>query len=227
MSKLKARIGVSIRGSKVFRILRRSASRREYKKWINHGKIGRIPKMRKHEQIIKYSREFGTRWFIESGTYFGETTERMAEEFEHVISIEIDVSIFKKCARYFQGFPNVKIINGDSGKVLFELVEDLDLPTTFWLDGHFSAGLTGEGDGITPILMEIQAISKSKVRGHVILIDDARDFNGEAGYPTVLQIQGLVSGTLPGSSVKVEDDMIIILPSGPCCRTNTSIMTGH
>jgi hypothetical protein len=48
----------------------------------------------------------------------------------------------------------------------------------FWLDGHFCGGVSAHGDKGTPILEELNLILSHRVKEHVILIDDARLFNG-------------------------------------------------
>ncbi len=51
------------------------------------------------------------------------------------------------------------------------------------MDAHYSGANTGKGELETPILSELEAILNSDVKGHVILIDDARCFNGSHDYP--------------------------------------------
>lgn len=56
----------------------------------------------------------------------------------------------------------------------------------FFLDGHYSGGVTGMGTTETPVEYEIETIfSKLKGRHFVVLIDDARAFTGEHDYPVL------------------------------------------
>ena len=43
---------------------------------------------------------------------------------------------------------------------------------------------------------------------HVLLIDDARCFNGEDDYPTLIQVQDLIYGKYPDWYIEVKDDVI-------------------
>ena len=68
---------------------------------------------------------------------------------------------------------------GDSGKILYEVIKDIDSPITFWLDGHCSCGITAKGDEWSPILKELEQIKKHHIKNHTILIDDVRQFGTE------------------------------------------------
>lgn len=46
---------------------------------------------------------------------------------------------------------------------------------------------------------------------HIILIDDARDFNGHNGYPTIEELESMIIGNgFPNSKIEVKDDIIRI-----------------
>ena len=53
----------------------------------------------------------------------------------------------------------------------------------FWLDGHYSAGVTAGAEKDSPISAELDVIHKHSIVQHVILIDDAHCFDGSNGYP--------------------------------------------
>lgn len=76
-------------------------------------------------------------------------------------------------------------MHGDSGKILPEILASLNKPCLFWLDAHYSDGITAKGDVETPIVSELEAIFNHSIQSHVILIDDARCFIGENDYPTI------------------------------------------
>ncbi|HTZ39799.1 MAG TPA: tetratricopeptide repeat protein [Syntrophales bacterium] len=68
----------------------------------------------------------------------------------------------------------------------------------FWLDGHYSEGVTAKGDENTPVMNEIRAIRDSRITDAVILIDDLRffytpwdvvpDHSAARGYPSVVSL---------------------------------------
>ncbi|MCZ7616643.1 MAG: hypothetical protein M5T52_24530 [Ignavibacteriaceae bacterium] len=82
----------------------------------------------------------------------------------------------------------MEIINGDSGKLLKQLVAKISDPAIFWLDGHYSGFETAKGDIETPIKQELGAILNSELN-HIILIDDARLFIGQNDYPTIEELK--------------------------------------
>lgn len=121
--------------------------------------------------------------FVETGTFKGDTLASVAATGRRAISVELSAEYFDRANARFAGMGNVELHHGDSGVVLPRIVATLTEPALFWLDGHYSAGLTALGDLASPISAEMQAILNSPVEGHVILIDDAMDFTGEGGYP--------------------------------------------
>jgi hypothetical protein len=49
--------------------------------------------------------------------------------------------------------------------VLPLIIKDLNEPAIFWLDGHYSSGITAKGDKICPIFEELDSIfNNSKSR---------------------------------------------------------------
>jgi hypothetical protein len=114
--------------------------------------------------------------------------------------------------RKFAKYPNVEILLGDSGMVLKSLAPQLPDGTLFWLDGHYSAGVTGRGELDCPIMLELEAIFNSPLRETAILIDDARMFMGLNGYPTIENLKKFVAERKSGWSCEVKYDIIRILP---------------
>jgi hypothetical protein len=74
-------------------------------------------------------------------------------------------------------------VQGDSGKKLPELLNGKYRRALFWLDGHYSSGVTARSEVDTPIIVELEAILGHPIKQHVILIDDARRFDGTNNYP--------------------------------------------
>ena len=90
-----------------------------------------------------------------------------------------------------------------------EVIKYLQEPTLFWLDGHYSSGITAKTDKNTPILEELKTIFTSPYN-HGILIDDARLFTGKEDYPSIDELCLLVKGYAPERTVEVADDIIRI-----------------
>jgi hypothetical protein len=82
----------------------------------------------------------------------------------------------------------------------------------FWLDGHYSGGVTGIGSLETPIIKELQTIFNHPLsKKHVILIDDARLFNGTRDYPKIEELQVFVKTQKENLEFYVENDIIVVL----------------
>jgi hypothetical protein len=127
---------------------------------------------------------------VETGTYLGGTTELLATNSSNVISIEPEENLFKLARLKFANSPNIRIINGTSEDVFPEIIPSLKGEISFWLDGHFSAGITFKGKKSTPIIDELSIIESqlSNFSKVVIMIDDVRCFDPTipdyADYPT-------------------------------------------
>lgn len=86
----------------------------------------------------------------------------------------------------------MEILYDDSGKLMPTIVTGLSSPALFWLDGHYSGGVTARGDMETPVSAELQAILASPIAGHVILIDDVRCFDGSHDYPHLDEFMAVI-----------------------------------
>lgn len=184
----------------------------EIYRWVRDGCLGPAPPPVKRRTIAAYIKRYQISEFIETGTHLGDTLAYIARDRRiHCRSIELADDLFDKAFHRFQHWPNVDIYKGDSGSVLPLLVRSLAQPALFWLDGHYSGGLTAKGDVDTPISAELRAVLQSSVKGHVILIDDARCFCGSSGYPYLEDL--LVTLRLDDQYVfEISADIIRLVP---------------
>lgn len=115
--------------------------------------------------------------FIETGSYVGDGIQAARDaRFQEIHSIELSFKYYAHCTQRFSEYPNIHIWQGDSAKVLSNVLKTINTPVTFWLDGHCSFGDTAKGDTMTPILQELESIKKHPIKTHTILIDDVRLF---------------------------------------------------
>jgi hypothetical protein len=135
--------------------------------------------------------------------------EAQLNHFDKIVSIELDEKLYLAAKNKFKKFPKVEIINGDSGKVMPKVIASLKERAIFWLDGHFSSGVTAKGEKDCPIYEELNAILDSKIKNHIFLIDDARLFVGKNDYPTLNELKNYFSINAPDYHLKVENDVII------------------
>jgi hypothetical protein len=152
--------------------------------WLVSGCRGIAPAPVKRMVIKSYLRTYDLNWFIETGTHLGDTLADVAfDKSLQTVSIELADSYYHTAQKRFANYTNVELLHGDSGTLMPQVVARLQEPALFWLDGHYSGGITARGDLETPVSHELQAILASPVRGHVILIDDIRCFDGTHDYP--------------------------------------------
>jgi hypothetical protein len=186
-----------------------------FKQWrkIARWKLAGSPLPPPHAWKVKMLRELahrhGTRVLVETGTFMGDMIEAQRGEFDRLVSIELAPELHRKAVARFAGDPRIEILQGDSGRLIGDLVAQLKQPALFWLDGHYSGGETARGDADTPIVAELEAVLRSGVH-HVVLVDDARCFNGSGGYPTVDALRALVEKLKPGAKVALAHDLISI-----------------
>lgn len=104
----------------------------------------------KQNNIIKYKNDYHFSVFVEIGTYLGDMVEAQKNHFEQLISIELSEALYQKAVLRFEKYPLIKILQGDSGKVLQKVIRNIQEPALFWLDGHYSSGITAKTDKNTP-----------------------------------------------------------------------------
>ena len=178
--------------------------------WYKRGRHAPLPHLIKQKIVKEYARRFNTKTFIETGTYLGDMIFATRKIFAIIISIEIDGNLFEMAKRRFSRFSHIRIFWGDSSNVLVDVLSKIHEPCLFWLDAHYSGGITSKGVLETPILKELELILHHFVSGHVVLIDDARDFTGQNSYPTIVDLRNLVREKKPEFVLEIKDDIIII-----------------
>ena len=129
--------------------------------------------------------------WVETGTYLGDTTAFLSRHARQVYSIEPAPALFEQAQRRFRRTPHVHILAGTSEQQLPQLLPTLSGDVNFWLDGHYSAGMTYQGSVDTPIVSELGCIEShlARYRNVVVLVDDVRCFDPSiaefAQYPPV------------------------------------------
>lgn len=168
---------------------------------------------RKQELISRFGLENGADTLVETGTYLGHTIRKQMDRFKDIYSIEIVRDLYDEARREFRSNPKVHLYCGDSGKELRNILREIpgDRTVLFWLDGHFSGGITGKGDENSPILQELDAVVSHIRKKCLILIDDARCFSGKGGYPTLEKLRQFFADRNRGCDWNVEDDVIRIV----------------
>ncbi|HEY2498447.1 MAG TPA: hypothetical protein VGK24_15405 [Candidatus Angelobacter sp.] len=193
----------------------------DYWYWKLRGEPIRSPHLLKQRTVHDYAQRYGLRVLVETGTYYGEMVAAMKGRFAEIYSVEFDSALARRAAKKFSRWPHIHILEGDSQKVVPEILQSLHEPTLFWLDaGYYGwAGLQGDKQRLTT---EFESILGHSIpdnfspghanQRHVILMDDARGLNGQNGAPTVEQIKQRIEAKFPGRHIEVKYDILRITP---------------
>ncbi len=193
---------------RLYTLIKKQFAGRQLKEWQEKGCPAPPPHIVKQLAIKEYQKKSGYQILIETGTYEGDMIEAQKKTFRKIYSIELATEFFRNAQKRFRQDAHVELLQGDSGKVLPELMKRIEEPVIFWLDGHYSSGETAKGDKECPIFEELDAIFLSKPLRHVMMIDDARCFTGEADYPTLDELKAFVKSKNRNYVVEVKDDII-------------------
>jgi hypothetical protein len=121
----------------------------------------------------------------------------MRDRFTQIYTIELDRALYERASQRFAANAHIHVIHGDGAEELPKVLDRVSEPCLFWLDAHYSAGITAHGPLETPIIKELTAVLRHRQSHHVILIDDARNFNGSRDYPTLTWLQDFVKSERP------------------------------
>jgi len=172
------------------------------------------PSEYKYLQLIRYGLKYNIKTCIETGTLFGDAAATCKDYFDKFYTIELSEDLFNKASERFKDTPKVITLQGDSTHVLPKILSDIKEKCLFWLDGHYSGGITAQGEKDTPIMEELEFIFNHGDYSHVILIDDARCFGDSElypSYPTLEKLEEYVKSKRPNCSYEVFNDIIRIV----------------
>jgi len=166
----------------------------------------------KRDFITRKAREHGLNVLVETGTFEGEMLTSQLPNFKRLISIELDQELYRAARTRFAAYPQVQLLQGDSGVMLAEAIKDLNEPALFWLDAHYSFGVTAGRGMNAPIFRELSCLTGRQRFPDAILIDDARLFGWDFGYPSLRRVKKFVASHWPDRRFCVELDIICIVP---------------
>ena len=186
------------------------------KQWELAGKPLPPPHTVKQQAIQYYQKKSGYNVLVETGTYKGDMVFAQRNHFKKIYSIELSEALFEKAKKRFRGKTGITLLQGNSGDVIATVLEVLKEPAIFWLDGHYSGGITATIEKFSPVIEELQTLIANNYFRHIILIDDARGFTGENGYPALVEVKDITSKHFPGYHFSVDEDIIRIVPQAFC-----------
>lgn len=177
-------------------------------RWMHNGRSLPAPHDIKQLSVLYHAVTYKLDTLVETGTFLGDMVFAMKDYFRKIYSIELSPELFERAQKRFRGDGHIKLVQGDSSVKIAEVLSEVEKPVLFWLDGHYSGGITARGEKICPVYGELENVFKSPFP-HVILIDDARLFNGEDDYPTLEELRYFVTEK-SDYKMKVENDIIIL-----------------
>jgi hypothetical protein len=188
---------------------------RAAKRWRSEGWFTPVPYFVRRAQLLEAGRKIGASIAVETGTFRGDTTAALACHFREVHTIEVVPALADLARERFRAQPSITVWDGDSPQVLRALLPKLNGPTLFYLDGHDSGGVTGKGGKACPVREELEIIFENFSGVAYVVIDDARLFGSDPDYPTLGEIRAWMERLRPGTSVRVENDAILIETVSP------------
>ena len=167
-------------------------NRKSLKNWRIRNFLPPSPDSIKHRVLM--NNNYSDSLWIETGTYYGETTKLLSKISKKTISIEADKELFETSKKKLKNLKNVELFRGKSEDLLDKLIsENLDFKNIcIYLDAHLcqdhlkNIQTFGSEDTATPILKELEIIKKyyGKFEKFNVLIDDIRLFYGNfQNYP--------------------------------------------
>lgn len=179
------------------------------------------------EQLIADIREeFDVEYFVETGTNVGQTAEWASEQFDQVVTIEMDADVYEQALDERGHIDNIEFVKGMSQEELEHVVPELDSPAVFHLDAHCggkwaaTAGESLERSDVPPcpVLEELDVIAESDY-SHYVFIDDARVFTSPRRepfdmdeWPNIQEVIHKLEEVDPDYEVLIYKDEIIAVP---------------
>jgi hypothetical protein len=183
----------------------------DYWYWKLRGEPARTPHLVKQRTVREYGSRFGLRVLVETGTYYGEMVAAMRRHFDRIESVEYDATLARRAAGRFSGDARIRIHEGDSQRLIPEILKALAEPALFWLDAGYY-GWAGR-EGCTERLSdELAAILHHRVPGHVVLMDDAHGLDGRNGALTIRALEERIHAEFPARAIAVTYDILRITP---------------
>ncbi len=187
--------------------------KKQLAEWERKGKSVPLPHIIKQRTLKTYAKRFGLKILVETGTLYGDMVEAMKQNFVRIYSIELSNELYEEVKERFKGEDHIELIHGDSGIELENVMNNINQPALFWLDGHYCGGVSARGRQDTSIYEELDHIFNAPDRGHVIIIDDARCFGTDSAYPSIEELNNFIRSKRPDTTdIVVRDDSIRITP---------------
>src|SRR5690554_682734 len=145
---------------------------RSFWQWAGRGFSAPAPSIVKRAVVRRNSLKGGV--FVETGTFFGDTSAAAAKFSNSVVTIEPAKFLYDAAVLRFARFPHVRVVNAPSEVALPDLLPTLSGAATFWLDGHYSGSITYSGEVHSPLVQELEVLSRHihQFSPLIMMVDD-------------------------------------------------------
>jgi len=137
-----------------------------------------------YDNLLQHFTRFRNDYFVETGTHLGNGLKTALDAgHKKCYTIEIHEHLYLDACKRFaieieQGRVECRL--GDSAVALPQIIAGLTGQTTFWLDAHISSNYGVKLAKNCPIFEELDAVDRSKIKTHTIIIDDVACFDNKA-----------------------------------------------
>ncbi|MEA5500220.1 hypothetical protein VB834_15635 [Limnoraphis robusta Tam1] len=115
------------------------------------------------EEIKKLVGKYEIKTIIETGTFLGGTTKRLAQIAEKIYTIEVDSDNVTEAKEFLKDSTNVTIMEGSSPNIIRDLLKLDHGNILFFLDAHSKV--------YTPLLDELKAIAEAEIKPVIVIHD--------------------------------------------------------
>jgi hypothetical protein len=126
------------------------------------------------EEIKKLVQKFQINTIIETGTFLGGTTKKLAELAEKVYTIEVDTENIPEAKEFLKDCYNTTVIEGSSPEVVRDLLKLDHGNLLFFLDAHSHI--------YTPLLDELAVIAEANIKPVITIHDWKVPNQPDLGY---------------------------------------------
>ena len=141
--------------------------------------------------ILNWAKDLlpGTAVAVETGTFRGDTSELLNEQFGSCVTIERSTEFAAAAKLRFAQVTSITVLEGTSSQLLVEALPDSDVSCFIWLDAHGMYNYSGSSTEENPLLSELDTIFASRSSANTIIaIDDARGLGTQPGWPSTGQV---------------------------------------
>lgn len=170
-----------------------------------------LPALARVEFLTRHAEQHNLRNFVETGTASGDTCAWLNAIFDHLYTVEIVPTVQAQAAARLSQYPNVWCYLGDSTDIIPIILDELDGPALFWLDGHYCGSEEARGVKDTPVIEELEAILATG-QPHHIFIDDARIFGRDPAWPTLEEIRHIGTSQDRPFAFSYHHDILCLVP---------------